>query len=194
MLVVEVKDEKTGRKKRTQVWPRYHQLDVVRRLLADAAARGAGRCYLIQHSAGSGKSNSIAWLAHQLIALAEDGAPVFDSIIVVTDRVLLDRQLRDTIRQYAQVGATVGHADRSGDLRRFIEAGKKIIISTVQKFPFILDEIGNEQRARRFAIIIDEAHSSQGGRTSASMSAALGTPARRARTRPPRTASRSGSC
>ena len=173
--VIEVKDEKTKRKKRTQVWPRYHQLDVVRRLLADAAAHGAGRRYLIQHSAGSGKSNSIAWLAHQLIPLAEDDAPVFDSIIVVTDRVLLDRQIRDTIRQYAQVGATVGHADRSGNLRQFIKDGKKIIISTVQKFPFILKEIGNEQRARRFAIIIDEAHSSQGGRTSASMSAALGT-------------------
>ena len=172
--VVEAKDEKTGKKKRTQVWPRYHQLDVVRRLLADAAAHGAGRRYLIQHSAGSGKSNSIAWLAHQLIGLARDDAPVFDSIIVVTDRLILDRQIGDTIRQYAQVGATVGRAQQSGDLRKFIEAGKKIIISTVQKFPFILDEIGNEQRSRRFAIIIDEAHSSQGGRTSASISAALG--------------------
>ena len=94
---------------------------------------------------------------------------------MVTDRRILDRQIRDTIKQYAQVGATVGHAERAGDLRRFIEAGKKIIISTVQKFPFILDEIGNEQRGQRFAIIIDEAHSSQGGRTSASISAALGT-------------------
>ena len=172
--VVEAKDEKTGKKKRTQVWPRYHQLDVVRRLLADAAAHGAGRRYLIQHSAGSGKSNSIAWLAHQLIRLAKDNTPVFDSIIVVTDRLILDRQIGDTIRRYAQVGATVGRAQQSGDLRRFIEAGKKIIISTVQKFPFILDEIGNEQRTRRFAILIDEAHSSQGGRTSASISAALG--------------------
>ncbi len=173
--VVEAKDEKTRKKKRTQVWPRYHQLDVVRRLLADAAADGAGRRYLIQHSAGSGKSNSIAWLAHQLIGLERDDAPVFDSIVVVTDRLILDRQIGDTIRQYAQVGATVGRAQQSGDLRRFIVAGKKIIISTVQKFPFILDEIGNEQRSRRFAIIIDEAHSSQGGRTSASISAALGT-------------------
>ena len=172
--VVAGKDDKTGRRTRTQIWPRYHQLDVVRRLLADAGARRAGRCYLVQHSAGSGKSNSIAWLAHQLIGLARDDAPVFDSIIVVTDRLILDRQIGDTIRQYAQVGATVGRAQRSGDLRRFIEAGKKIIISTVQKFPFILDEIGNEQRTRRFAIIIDEAHSSQGGRTSASMSVALG--------------------
>ena len=173
--VVESRDERTGRKTRTQIWPRYHQLDVVHRLLADAAAHGAGRRYLIQHSAGSGKSNSIAWLAHQLVGLglAKDGAPVFDSVIVVTDRLLLDRQIRDTIRRYAQVGATVGHAERSGDLRRFIETGKKIIVSTVQKFPFILDEIGNEQRGRRFAIIIDEAHSSQGGRTSAAMAQAL---------------------
>ena len=171
--VVESKDEKSGRKRRTQIWPRYHQLDVVRRLLADAGAHGAGRRYLIQHSAGSGKSNSIAWLAHQLIGLTRDDAPVFDSIIVVTDRVILDRQIRDTIRQYAQVGATVAPAERSGDLRRFIESGKKIIISTVQKFPFILDEIGNEQRGRSFAIIIDEAHSSQGGRTSAAMTQAL---------------------
>ena len=91
----------------------------------------------------------------------------------MTDRLILDKQIRDTIRQYTQVGATVGHAERSGDLRRFIETGKKIIISTVQKFPFILDEIGNGQRGRRFAIIIDEAHSSQGGRTSAAISKAL---------------------
>ncbi|MCY4387067.1 MAG: type I restriction endonuclease subunit R [Desulfurellaceae bacterium] len=171
--VVESKDEKTGRKKKTQVWPRYHQLDVVRRLLEDAGTRGVGRRYLIQHSAGSGKSNSIAWLAHQLIGLTQNDSPVFDSIIVVTDRRILDKQIRDTIKQYAQVGATLGHAEHSGDLRRFIESGKKIIISTVQKFPFILDEIGDEQRNRRFAIIIDEAHSSQGGRTSAAMAQAL---------------------
>ena len=171
--VVEGKDESTGRRSRSQVWPRYHQLDVVRHLLTDAGDHGAGQRYLIQHSAGSGKSNSIAWLAHQLIGLTRTGAPAFDSIIVVTDRVILDRQIRDTIRQYAQVSATVGHAERSGDLRRFIESGKKIIISTVQKFPFILDEIGNEQRGRRFAIIIDEAHSSQGGRASSAMARAL---------------------
>ncbi|MCY4373980.1 MAG: type I restriction endonuclease, partial [Spirochaetaceae bacterium] len=171
--VVESKDEKTGKKKQTQIWPRYHQLDVVRRLLTDARTHGVGRRYLIQHSAGSGKSNSIAWLAHQLIGLEKDSAPVFDSIIVVTDRLILDRQIRDTIKQYSQVSATVGHADRSGDLRRFIESGKKIIISTIQKFPFILEEIGDEQRGRRFAIIIDEAHSSQGGGTGAAMAQAL---------------------
>jgi type I restriction enzyme, R subunit len=172
--VVESKDEKTGRKKKTQIWPRYHQLDVVRRLLSDAGAHGVGKRYLIQHSAGSGKSNSIAWLAHQLIGLLWDDQPAFNSIIVVTDRRILDRQIRDTIKQYAQVGATVGHAEHSGDLRKFIEEGKKIIISTVQKFPFILDEIGNEQRGRSFAIIIDEAHSSQGGKASTAVARALG--------------------
>jgi len=171
--IVEEKNTKTGKKRRRQIFPRYHQLDVVRKLLADAAAHGVGRRYLIQHSAGSGKSNSIAWLAHQLIGLARDGSPVFDSIIVVTDRRILDQQIRDTVKQFAQVSATVGHAEHSGDLRRFIEGGKKIIITTLQKFPFILDEIGNEHLGRRFAIIIDEAHSSQGGRTSAKMSVAL---------------------
>jgi len=174
--IVEEKDPRTGRKKRKQVWPRYHQLGVVRRALADVRAVGAGRRYLIQHSAGSGKSNSIAWLAHQLIGLTRDEKEVFDSVIVVTDRRLLDDQIQTTIKQYMQVGATVGHAERSGDLRRFIEEGKKIIVSTVQKFPYILDEIATEG-GKTFAIIIDEAHSSQGGKTSAAMSQALGTPA-----------------
>ena len=172
--MVASRNAKTGKKKRVQIWPRYQQLDVVRRLLQNARTHGAGKRYLIQHSAGSGKSYSIAWLAHQLIPLEKDGKPVFDSIIVVTDRRILDKQIRDTIRQYAQVGSTVGHAERSGDLRRFITQGKKIIISTIQKFPFILDEIGNEQRGRTFAIIIDEAHSSQGGKTSAALASALG--------------------
>ncbi|MBX3359823.1 MAG: type I restriction endonuclease subunit R [Phycisphaeraceae bacterium] len=171
--VVETKDEKTGRTKKSQIFPRYHQLDVVRSLLSDAEANGAGRRYLIQHSAGSGKSNSIAWLSHQLIGLQREGKTVFDSVIVVTDRTVLDRQIRDTIKQFAQVAATVGHAQHSGDLRRFIEGGKKIIITTVQKFPFVLDEIGSDHRGRSFAIVIDEAHSSQGGRTAAKMNIAL---------------------
>jgi type I restriction enzyme R subunit len=171
--IVQRKNPKTGKITREQIFPRYHQLDVVRKLLADAAAHGAGRRYLIQHSAGSGKSNSIAWLAHQLVGLARDGVPIFDSIVVVTDRVLLDQQIRDTIKQFAQVGAIVGHAEHSGDLRRFIESGKKIIITTVQKFPFILDDVGNEHRDRRFAIVIDEAHSSQGGKTAAALNRAL---------------------
>ena len=171
--IVEEKDPRTGKKKRRQIWPRYHQLGVVRQALADVQSHGAGKRYLIQHSAGSGKSNSIAWLAHQLIGLRRADEEVFDSVIVVTDRRLLDDQIQTTIKQFMQVGATVGHAERSGDLRKFIEEGKKIIVSTVQKFPFILDEIANEG-GKTFAIIIDEAHSSQGGKTSAAMSEALG--------------------
>jgi type I restriction enzyme R subunit len=179
--VVEVKHPKTGKKKRTQVFPRYHQLDVVRKALADVRVHGAGRRYLIQHSAGSGKSNSIAWLAHQLIGVKHDAAkgegqsaqPVFDSVIVITDRRILDDQIQKTIKQFIQVGATVGHAEHSGDLRRFIEQGKKIIVTTVQKFPWVLDEIG-AVGDKRFAIVIDEAHSGQGGKTSAAMGKALG--------------------
>ncbi len=172
--IVETKDDKTGRKRREQIWPRYHQLDVVRKLLADAADRGAGPRYLIQHSAGSGKSNSIAWLAHQLVGLKRHGAEVFDTVVVVTDRKVLDKQIRDTIKQFAQVGSVVGHAETSTRLRTLLREGKRIVITTVQKFPFILDAIGSEHRGRRFAVIIDEAHSSQGGRASASVSMALG--------------------
>ena len=157
-----------------QIWPRYHQLDVVRNLLADVKVKGAGERYLIQHSAGSGKSNSIAWVARQLIGVEHEGENAFDSIIVITDRRVLDRQIDGTIRQFTQVASTVEHADRSGDLRRFIEQGKKIIISTVQKFPFILKDIGNDHRDRTFAIIIDEAHSSQGGRAAGAVAQALG--------------------
>jgi len=171
--VVAEKDDRTGKKREKQIFPRYHQLDVVRALLADARANGAGRRYLIQHSAGSGKSNSIAWLAHQLVGLEQDSRPVFDSVVVVTDRRVLDRQIKDTIKQFAQVSAVVGHAERSGDLRRFITEGKKIIITTVQKFPFVVNEIGDEHRGRTFAILIDEAHSSQSGRTASQMNATL---------------------
>ena len=171
--IVETKNAKMGKKKRSQVFPRYHQLGVVRQALADVRTNGAGKRYLVQHSAGSGKSNSIAWLAHQLIGVKRDGKEVFDSVIVVTDRRILDDQIQKTIKQFMQVGATVGHAEHSGDLRKFIQEGKKIIVSTVQKFPFILDEIANEG-GKTFAIVIDEAHSSQGGKTSAAMSKALG--------------------
>jgi type I restriction enzyme R subunit len=177
--IVEEKNEKTGKKKRVQIFPRYHQLDAVRQLLADAAWFGAGKQYLIQHSAGSGKSNSIAWLAHQLIGLHKDSAEVFDSIIVITDRRILDKQIRETIKHFAQVSSIIG-AVREGDgqsktqqLSHYIKQGKKIIISTVQTFPFVLDQIGEEHRGKKFAIIIDEAHSSQGGRTAAAMSMAL---------------------
>jgi type I restriction enzyme R subunit len=176
---VEEKNEKTGKKKRVQIFPRYHQLDVVRKLLADAAWYGVGKRYLIQHSAGSGKSNSIAWLAHQLIGLRKDGADLFNSIIVITDRRVLDRQLRETIKGFAQVGTIIG-AVKEGDnhsktqqLSNFLKQGKKIIISTVQTFPFVLDNIGEEHRRQKFAIIIDEAHSSQGGRTASKMNMIL---------------------
>jgi type I restriction enzyme R subunit len=171
--VVEFKDERTGRKKQVQIFPRYHQRDVVHKLLDESRVQRVGKRFLIQHSAGSGKSNSIAWLAHQLIGLQRDGKTIFDSIVVVTDRRILDKQIRDTIKQFAQVSATVGHADHSGDLRQFLTDGKKIIITTIQKFPFILDEISGEHQKRTFAVIIDEAHSSQGGRTSAKMNIAL---------------------
>ena len=171
--IVELKNERNGRKKRVQIFPRYHQLDVVRKLLADVSVCGVGKRYLIQHSAGSGKSNSIAWLSHQLIGVKQNGREVFDSVVVVTDRRVLDDQIQRIIRQFMQVSATVGHAEHSGDLRRFIEGGKKIIVSTVQKFPFILDEISKDGQDKTFAIVIDEAHSSQGGKASAAMSAAL---------------------
>src|SRR5258705_6205037 len=129
--IVEEKDPRTGRKRRKQVWPRYHQLGVVRQALGDVRADGAGKRYLIQHSAGSGKSNSIAWLAHQLIGLKRADAAVFDTIIVVTDRRILDQQIRDTIKQFAQVGATVGAVtEGSAQLREFIVSGKKIVITT----------------------------------------------------------------
>jgi len=177
--IVEERNEKTNKKKRVQIFPRYHQLDVVRKLLADAAWFGAGKRYLIQHSAGSGKSNSIAWLAHQLIALRKDGADVFDTVIVITDRRILDKQIRETIKGFAQVSAIIGAVKGDGvsktqQLSKFLKDGKKIIISTVQTFPFVLDSIDEDHRGKKFAIIIDEAHSSQGGRTAAAMSAALG--------------------
>ena len=171
--VVVEKNPKTGKKASKAIFPRYHQLDVVRRLLSDVQTNGSGRRYLIQHSAGSGKSNSIAWLTHQLAEVTHGEKIAFDSIIVVTDRIILDNQLTQTIKSFLQVGSTVVHADRSGDLRRAITAGKKIIVTTVQKFPFILDDIGADHRDRKFAIVIDEAHSSQGSKTSAAVSRAL---------------------
>ena len=169
--IIENYAQKVGKK---QIWPRYHQLESVRQLLQDVSTKGAGKRHLIQHSAGSGKSNSIAWLARQLIGLQKDGQTVFDSTIIVTDRVVLDNQISETVKQFTQVSATVGHADTSADLKRHITEGKRIIITTVQKFPFIAKAMAEEHLDRKFAIIIDEAHSSQGGQTSAKMNAALG--------------------
>ncbi len=172
---VEEKDE-AGKTRKKLIFPRFQQLDLVRKLLENARKHGAGRRYLIQHSAGSGKSNSIAWLAHQLIELtdATNANPVFDSIIVVTDRRVLDKQIRDNIKQFAYVkGVVEAITEGSKQLRQALEEGKKIIVTTVQKFPFIVDEI-QALGDKRFAIIIDEAHSSQSGRAAATMNAALG--------------------
>ncbi len=170
-----VVDEDPDTKKKTvkQIWPRYHQLDCVEKLLTDVKENGVGKRYLIQHSAGSGKSNSIAWLAHQLIGLEQDGHPMIDSVIVVTDRRILDKQIRDTIKQFMQVKNTVVWAQHSRDLKKAIKDGKRIIITTVEKFPYISQEIGQEHINNHFAIIIDEAHSGQSGRNSANMNLAL---------------------
>ena len=171
--VVEETDPETKKKSVKQLFPRYHQLDVVETLLADVLLHGVGKRYLIQHSAGSGKSNSIAWLAHQLIGLEKDGKPLLDSVIVVTDRRILDKQIRDTIKQFMQVGSTVAWAESSGELAEAIESGKRIIITTIEKFPFALPKIGKKHLNNRFAIIIDEAHSGQSGRNSAQMNLTL---------------------
>lgn len=171
-VVIDI-DPETKKKTEKQIFPRYHQLDVVTKLLADAKAHGVGKRYLIQHSAGSGKSNSIAWLAHQLIELEQYGHPMLDSVIVVTDRKILDKQIRDTIKQFMQVNSTVVWADHSGELRKAITDGKRIIITTVEKFPYIVSEIGPEHKNNHFAIIIDEAHSGQSGRNAAQMNLAL---------------------
>jgi type I restriction enzyme R subunit len=172
---VEEEDEK-GRKtgKRFLIFPRYQQLDCVRRLVADARARGAGQRYLVQHSAGSGKSFTIAWLAHQLSTLHDAGdRRVFDSIVVVTDRRVLDRQLQTTMRQFEQTLGVVENIDTtSRQLKEALESGKTIIVTTLQKFPVIAKEIG-ELPGKRFAVIVDEAHSSQSGESTKSLKAVL---------------------
>jgi len=164
----------TGEKKiEKMIFPRYHQLDCVERLLADVRVRGIGGRYLVQHSAGSGKSNSIAWLAHGLIGLMRDGRPLVDSVLVVTDRRILDRQIRDAVKQFMQVTSTVTWAHRSAALRKAIADGKRIIITTIEKFPYIAQEMNASLAGRRFAIIIDEAHAGQTGRNAAQMNRTL---------------------
>ncbi len=171
--VVEEVDPETKKKSVKQIFPRYHQLDAVEKLLADVHTNGIGKRYLIQHSAGSGKSNSIAWLAHQLIGLEKDGHPMIDSVLVVTDRRILDKQIRDNIKQFMQVAKTVEWAEHAGELRQAITNGKRIIVTTIEKFPYVLPEIGAEHKDHKFAIIIDEAHSGQSGKNSAQMNLAL---------------------
>lgn len=153
------------RKEKKLIFPRYHQLVAVRMLLADAQAKGSGQKYLIQHSAGSGKSNSISWLAHQLVGLHDKSGQnnIFDTVIVVTDRRVLDAQIRENIKQYQQVkGVVEAITEGSKQLKQALEEGKKIIITTIQKFPHIVEDIG-DLPGNNFAIIIDEAHSSLSG-------------------------------
>lgn len=171
--VVVEEDPETKKKTVKQIFPRYHQLDAVESLLKDVKTNGIGKRYLIQHSAGSGKSNSISWLAHQLIGLEKDGHPMVDSVLVVTDRRILDKQIRDNIKQFMQVANTVAWAEHSGDLRKAIQGGKRIIITTVEKFPYVVPDIGTTHKENHFAVIIDEAHSGQSGRNSANMNLAL---------------------
>jgi len=152
------------RKKETLIFPRFHQMDVVRKLTKDAKAKGAGQNYLVQHSAGSGKSNSIAWLSYRLSSLHnKKNERIFDSVIVITDRKILDSQLQNTIYQFEHKQGVVQKIDKnSQQLADAITAGSNIIITTLQKFPFIIEKIG-ELQAKKYAIIVDEAHSSQGG-------------------------------
>ncbi|SMO77689.1 type I restriction enzyme, R subunit [Saccharicrinis carchari] len=169
--------------KRTLFFPRYHQMDVVRKILGHVETKGVGHTYLIQHSAGSGKSNSITWAAYQLIEVYPQAdtlpgakgmdTPLFDSVIVVTDRRLLDKQLRDNIKEFSEVKNIVAPAYSSRDLKTGLEQGKKIIITTIQKFPFIIDGIA-DLSDKRFAVIIDEAHSSQSGTAAGTMNQAMG--------------------
>lgn len=183
------KNEEKGKTKQIQIFPRYHQLKVVRQLLQDAKANGIGKRYLIQHSAGSGKTNSISWLAHQLVGLfnKDNTTPLFDSVLVVTDRIVLDEQIRKNIKQFAQVkkvveGITGSAKDikeldpseesysKSVHMRLALANNKKIITCTVGTFPFALKGI-QDMPTKNVAIIIDEAHSSQSGEAAASMNA-----------------------
>ena len=176
-LHLEVDERKLGQqdgRRETMIFPRYHQLDCVRKAEADARAQGAGRNYLIQHSAGSGKSNSIAWLAHRLATLHTSAdEKVFDSVVVVTDRRVLDKQLQDTIYQFEHKQGVVRKIDEnSTQLAEALEAGTAIVITTMQKFPFVTKKIG-ELPSRRYAVIVDEAHSSQSGESASKMKTVL---------------------
>lgn len=181
-LHLEVKEEteldargnEVKRKKERIIFPRYHQLDSVRKVIADVRANGTGKNYLVQHSAGSGKSNSIDWTAYRLASLFVDDTPLFDSVVVVTDRRVLDSQLQETISGFDHaIGSvvTIGKDKTSADLRDAINGGARLIVSTLQKFPVIYEQV--ESKGKRFAIIVDEAHSSQTGTSALKLKSAL---------------------
>ena len=177
--VIEETDEDTGKKKKKMIFPRYHQLTSVKLILAHAKENGIGQKYLIQHSAGSGKTKTIAWLSHQLHSLFDKTGTtnIFDTVIVVTDRTVLDKQLSEEIKQFAPVAGIVAAitsdgASKTTNLREAISNKKKVIICTIQTFPHLLKEM-EDLGSLKFAIIIDEAHSSQSGETSAKMNAVL---------------------
>lgn len=161
------------KKTETLIFPRYHQYRVVTKLVDDVKNNGVGNRYLIQHSAGSGKSNSITWLAYRLVEVNYKGQKAFDSVIVITDRLNLDKQINDNIRKFIDEKSIVGHAGSSTDLKNMLIDGKKIIITTVQKFPYLLEKIGTDLKGKNFAIVIDEAHSSQSGKAAASLNMAV---------------------
>lgn len=170
--VTEEKEDKNGKKRKDNklIFPRYHQLETVRRIVTDAGAHGSGKNYLVQHSAGSGKSNTIAWTAHRLASLHDSkGENVFDGVVVITDRRVLDKQLSDTVKSFSHVTGLVRHIENgSKELRDALEGGVRIITSTLQKFPVIVQAV--EQIAgKKFAVIIDEAHSSQSGESAADL-------------------------
>ena len=173
--LVKEQDRDSGKTTQTLYFPRYHQLEVVRKILNHARLYGVGHTYLIQHSAGSGKSNSITWTAYQLIEIYDTDSdhPIFDSVVVVTDRRVLDRQIRDNIRQFSEIKNIVAHAEDSRGLKEALETGKKIIITTIQKFPYIADGI-EDLSNRTFAVIIDEAHASQSGKSADDLNITLG--------------------
>ena len=155
------------------IWPRWHQLEVVRALLRATREGEMGQRFLIQHSAGSGKTNSITWLAYQLVALTRGTQPLFDSVIIVTDRVNLDKQLKNNVFAFGHSDSVAEWSDHSATLAQSLKSGKKIILTTVHKFGFILDTVGTQLSNHRFAVIIDEAHSSQSGKMGAQVNVAL---------------------
>ena len=168
-------EEGNQKEKETLIFPRYHQLDALRKMVAHAREHGAGQQYLIQHSAGSGKTKTISWLAHKLASLQSVySIKIFNTVVIVSDRRVIDKQLRDEVLQFQQVEGVVQAIDQhSSQLRDALDNSKKIIVTTLQKFPYIVDEI-SKQTDKKFAVIIDEAHSSQSGESAKSLKKALG--------------------